>query len=152
MAGLSSLISLLRVPLMTTHPNAFSPLSEQQPAQIRPSSIEVAWAVTAGLGVTVLKCIRPIHDGSSVESDFEPGAYLPQSRNLTTTTPRPPPFSWKQVVFSIKRGRIAHLFQKPTLHLGIGLCLYEQGYELNFLPWCPHILSKLGVLENEKTV
>ncbi|GBM44787.1 hypothetical protein AVEN_148290-1 [Araneus ventricosus] len=44
----------LRVPLMTTHPTAFSPLLEQQPAEIRPSSIEVAWPVTAGLGVRVL--------------------------------------------------------------------------------------------------
>ncbi|GBM38414.1 hypothetical protein AVEN_260802-1 [Araneus ventricosus] len=80
MAGLSSLISLLRVPLMTTRPTAFSPLSEhlilpscslilplmtthptafsllseQQPAENRPTSIEVAWPVTAGLGVRVL--------------------------------------------------------------------------------------------------
>ncbi|GBO11904.1 Retrovirus-related Pol polyprotein from transposon 297 [Araneus ventricosus] len=47
-------ISPLRVPLMTTRPTAFSPLSEQQPAEIRPTSIEVAWPVTAGLGVRVL--------------------------------------------------------------------------------------------------
>ncbi|GBN29085.1 hypothetical protein AVEN_36736-1 [Araneus ventricosus] len=47
-------ISPLRVPLVTTHPTAFSPLSEQQPAEIRPTSIEVAWPVTAGLGVRVL--------------------------------------------------------------------------------------------------
>ncbi|GBL83281.1 hypothetical protein AVEN_36704-1 [Araneus ventricosus] len=55
MAGLSSLISPLRVPLITTRPTAFSPLSEQQPAETRPTSIEVAWTVTAGLGVRVLK-------------------------------------------------------------------------------------------------
>ncbi|GBM05978.1 hypothetical protein AVEN_80568-1 [Araneus ventricosus] len=53
------LISPLRVPLMTTRPTAFfSPLSEQQPAEIRPTSIEVAWPVTVGLGVRVLiKCL-----------------------------------------------------------------------------------------------
>ncbi|GBN93180.1 hypothetical protein AVEN_66967-1 [Araneus ventricosus] len=45
----------LRVPLMTTRPTAFSPLSEQQLAEIRPSSIQVAWTVTAGLGVSVKK-------------------------------------------------------------------------------------------------
>ncbi|GBL54494.1 Transposable element Tcb1 transposase [Araneus ventricosus] len=48
-------ISPLRFRLMTTRPAAFSPLSEQQPAEIRPTSIEVAWPVTAGLGVRVLK-------------------------------------------------------------------------------------------------
>ncbi|GBN22074.1 hypothetical protein AVEN_170094-1 [Araneus ventricosus] len=48
-------ISPLRVPLMTTRPTAFSRLSEQQPAEIRPTSIEVAWSVTAGLGVKVLR-------------------------------------------------------------------------------------------------
>ncbi|GBM25644.1 hypothetical protein AVEN_82760-1 [Araneus ventricosus] len=48
-------ISPLRVPLMTTRPTAFSPLSEQQPAEIRPTSIEVAWPITAGLGVRVLR-------------------------------------------------------------------------------------------------
>ncbi|GBN51872.1 hypothetical protein AVEN_120156-1 [Araneus ventricosus] len=48
-------ISPLRVPLMTTRPTAFSALSEQQPAEIRPNSIEVAWPVTAGLGVRVLR-------------------------------------------------------------------------------------------------
>ncbi|GBN32599.1 hypothetical protein AVEN_1726-1 [Araneus ventricosus] len=46
-------ISSLRVPLMTTLSTAFS-LSEQQPAEIRPTSIEVAWPVSAGLGVRVL--------------------------------------------------------------------------------------------------
>ncbi|GBM97983.1 hypothetical protein AVEN_244075-1, partial [Araneus ventricosus] len=46
--------SPLRVPLMTTRPTAFSPLSKQQQAEIRPTSIEVAWPVTAGLGVRVL--------------------------------------------------------------------------------------------------
>ncbi|GBM40614.1 hypothetical protein AVEN_27199-1 [Araneus ventricosus] len=48
------LISPLRVPLMTTRPTAFSPISEKQPAKIRLTSIEVAWPVTAGLGVKVL--------------------------------------------------------------------------------------------------
>ncbi|GBL80265.1 Dopamine D2-like receptor [Araneus ventricosus] len=43
----------VRVPLLTTRPTAFSPLSEQQPAEIRPTSIEVTWPVTAGLGVNV---------------------------------------------------------------------------------------------------
>ncbi|GBN85129.1 hypothetical protein AVEN_27673-1 [Araneus ventricosus] len=46
-------ISPLRAPLMITRPT-ISPLSEQQPAEIRPTSIEVAWPVTAGLGVKVL--------------------------------------------------------------------------------------------------
>ncbi|GBL89381.1 hypothetical protein AVEN_225896-1 [Araneus ventricosus] len=40
--------------IMTTHPTAFSPLSEQEPAEIRPTSIDVAWPVTADLGVRVL--------------------------------------------------------------------------------------------------
>ncbi|GBM02523.1 hypothetical protein AVEN_178463-1 [Araneus ventricosus] len=52
------LISPLRVPLTTTRPTAFSPLSEQQPAEIRPTSIEVAWPVTAGLEVRVLKSVE----------------------------------------------------------------------------------------------
>ncbi|GBL93460.1 hypothetical protein AVEN_59664-1 [Araneus ventricosus] len=47
-------ISLRRVPLMTTRSTAFSPLSKQQPAEICPTSIEIAWPVTAGLGVRVL--------------------------------------------------------------------------------------------------
>ncbi|GBM04685.1 hypothetical protein AVEN_44825-1 [Araneus ventricosus] len=33
---------------------AFFPVSEQKPAEIRPTSIEVAWPVSAGLGVRVL--------------------------------------------------------------------------------------------------
>ncbi|GBM64412.1 hypothetical protein AVEN_52535-1 [Araneus ventricosus] len=48
-------------PFNATRPTAFSPLSEQQPAKIRPISIEVAWPVTAGLGVKVLiKQMAPI--------------------------------------------------------------------------------------------
>ncbi|GBN27473.1 hypothetical protein AVEN_226453-1 [Araneus ventricosus] len=39
------LIPPLRVPLMTTCPTAFSPHSEQQPAEIRPTSMEVVWPV-----------------------------------------------------------------------------------------------------------
>ncbi|GBM46842.1 hypothetical protein AVEN_112190-1 [Araneus ventricosus] len=34
--------------------NCLLPLSEQQPAEIRPTTIEVAWPVTAGLGVRSL--------------------------------------------------------------------------------------------------
>ncbi|GBM24423.1 hypothetical protein AVEN_76153-1 [Araneus ventricosus] len=52
-------ISPLRVPLMTTLPTAFSPLLEQQPTEICPTSIEVAWPVTAGLGVRVLNPLTP---------------------------------------------------------------------------------------------
>ncbi|GBM11213.1 hypothetical protein AVEN_133940-1 [Araneus ventricosus] len=52
MAGLSTLIS----PFNDHSFNRLLPISEQQPAEIRPTSIEVAWAVTAGLGVRVL-CI-----------------------------------------------------------------------------------------------
>ncbi|GBM98565.1 hypothetical protein AVEN_15275-1 [Araneus ventricosus] len=48
-------ISPLRFPLMTTRSTAFSLLSEQQQAEIRPTSIELAWSVTGGLGVRVLK-------------------------------------------------------------------------------------------------
>ncbi|GBM36367.1 hypothetical protein AVEN_176062-1 [Araneus ventricosus] len=51
-------ISPLKVPLKTTRPTAFSPLSEQLPVEIRPTSIEVAWPVTAGLGVRVIKAER----------------------------------------------------------------------------------------------
>ncbi|GBM49142.1 hypothetical protein AVEN_41008-1, partial [Araneus ventricosus] len=39
-------------------PNCLLPLLEQQPAEIRPTSIEVAWPVTAGLGVRVLNIPR----------------------------------------------------------------------------------------------
>ncbi|GBO01002.1 hypothetical protein AVEN_259169-1 [Araneus ventricosus] len=42
-------------PLMTTCTTVFSPLSEQQPAEIHPTSIEITWPVTAVLGVRVLK-------------------------------------------------------------------------------------------------
>ncbi|GBN54562.1 hypothetical protein AVEN_2867-1 [Araneus ventricosus] len=52
-------ISPLWVPLMTTRPTVFSPLSQQQPAEIRPTSIEVAWPVTAGLGVRVIRALLP---------------------------------------------------------------------------------------------
>ncbi|GBN91627.1 hypothetical protein AVEN_8988-1 [Araneus ventricosus] len=44
----------LRIPLITTRPTAFSPFPEQQPAEICPTSMEVAWPVTVGLGVRVL--------------------------------------------------------------------------------------------------
>ncbi|GBM46800.1 hypothetical protein AVEN_40009-1 [Araneus ventricosus] len=54
MAGLSSPISPLRIPLMTTRQTAFYPFSEQQLIEIRPTSMEIAWPVTAGLGVRVL--------------------------------------------------------------------------------------------------
>ncbi|GBM33893.1 hypothetical protein AVEN_5934-1 [Araneus ventricosus] len=47
-------ISPLRVSLMTTRPTVFSPISEQQLAEIRPTSVEVPWPVTAALGVRVL--------------------------------------------------------------------------------------------------
>ncbi|GBO00535.1 hypothetical protein AVEN_54170-1 [Araneus ventricosus] len=51
MEGLSFLISTPS----PTRPTAFSPLSEQQPTEIRPTSIEVAWPVTASLGVRVIR-------------------------------------------------------------------------------------------------
>ncbi|GBM90994.1 hypothetical protein AVEN_217461-1 [Araneus ventricosus] len=55
-------ISPQRVPLMTTRPTAFSrPLSEQQPAEIRLTSLEVAWPVTGGSRVRVLKSIRTLN-------------------------------------------------------------------------------------------
>ncbi|GBM09733.1 hypothetical protein AVEN_101785-1 [Araneus ventricosus] len=60
--------------------------------------------------------------------------------------------SWKQIVFSINRGLVTHLFQILTLHLGIGLCLYEPGYTLNFLLWRPHFSSNLHLLENKRTL
>ncbi|GBM09665.1 hypothetical protein AVEN_60290-1 [Araneus ventricosus] len=56
---------------------------------------------------------------------------------------------WKQVVFAINRGRVTHLFQTLTLHLGIGLCLDEPGYTLNFLLWRPHLSSNLHLLESK---
>ncbi|GBL72727.1 hypothetical protein AVEN_145677-1 [Araneus ventricosus] len=68
MAGLSSLIS---------------PLSEQQPAEIRPTSIEVAWPVMAGLGVRVLT------------SRFEAARSLSfwDHGQMTRATPELPPHS-----------------------------------------------------------
>ncbi|GBL81548.1 hypothetical protein AVEN_266584-1 [Araneus ventricosus] len=36
-------------------PNCLLPLSEQQPVEICPTSIEAVWPVTAGLGVRVLR-------------------------------------------------------------------------------------------------
>ncbi|GBM68391.1 hypothetical protein AVEN_210463-1 [Araneus ventricosus] len=77
MAGLSSLISKLRFPLKTTCLTAFSPLSEQQPSEIRPTSIEVAWPVTAGLGVKVLKSRFVLRQAVSSDEprNFEPRSY-----------------------------------------------------------------------------
>ncbi|GBM71403.1 hypothetical protein AVEN_177011-1 [Araneus ventricosus] len=40
---------------MTTRATAFFLLSEKQPADIRPTSIQVAWPVTAGLSVRGLR-------------------------------------------------------------------------------------------------
>ncbi|GBN12823.1 hypothetical protein AVEN_175740-1 [Araneus ventricosus] len=60
-----SFISPLRVPLLTTGLTAFSPLSEQQRAEMRPTSIEDAWPVTAGLGVRVLKDPKKHKKGKS---------------------------------------------------------------------------------------
>ncbi|GBN57465.1 hypothetical protein AVEN_137138-1 [Araneus ventricosus] len=48
---------------------------------------------------------------------------------------------WKRVLFAINREQIAHLLQTLTLYLGIGLCLYEPGYTLNFLLLRPHSSS-----------
>ncbi|GBM14214.1 hypothetical protein AVEN_167301-1 [Araneus ventricosus] len=39
-----------------------------------------------------------IHDGSSVESGFEPGIRGPQSRDLTTKPPRPPRLKEKKTI------------------------------------------------------
>ncbi|GBN21428.1 hypothetical protein AVEN_76304-1 [Araneus ventricosus] len=91
MAGLSSLISPLNVPLMTTRPTAFAPLSEQQPAEIRPTSIEVAWPVAASLGVKVLTCYTHPRTENvfSVESGLEPEVLQAQSRVLNTRPPKP---------------------------------------------------------------
>ncbi|GBN14652.1 hypothetical protein AVEN_214706-1 [Araneus ventricosus] len=56
------LLSLSKgIPLMTTRPTAFSPHSEQQPDEIRPTSIEVVWPVTAGLGVRGLMVIKELY-------------------------------------------------------------------------------------------
>ncbi|GBM64067.1 hypothetical protein AVEN_98110-1 [Araneus ventricosus] len=66
-----SYISPRVFPLMTTFPTAFSPLSEQQPAEIRPVSMEVTWPVTAGLGVRVLIFLTPIRR-KKLSSDDHP--------------------------------------------------------------------------------
>ncbi|GBM63388.1 hypothetical protein AVEN_33340-1, partial [Araneus ventricosus] len=58
MAGLSSLTTTPRDSLMSTLPTAFSPFSEQQPAQLCPTSIEVAWLVTAGFGARELNMMH----------------------------------------------------------------------------------------------
>ncbi|GBM83418.1 hypothetical protein AVEN_14067-1 [Araneus ventricosus] len=60
-------ISPLRVPLMTTHPTAFSPLSEHQPVEIRPTSIEDEWPVTGGLGVRGLKIVNILKHVMKIE-------------------------------------------------------------------------------------
>ncbi|GBM24469.1 hypothetical protein AVEN_41113-1 [Araneus ventricosus] len=44
------------------------------------------------------------------------------------------------------------LCPKVSLHLGIGLCLYELCYTLNFFLWCPYFSSNLRHLENRKTL
>ncbi|GBM55253.1 hypothetical protein AVEN_168395-1 [Araneus ventricosus] len=67
----SSLISPLRVPLMTTRPTAFSPLSEQQPAEIRPTTVEIVWPVKGGLVVRVLM--------TSAASRWRLGSHVPMS-------------------------------------------------------------------------
>ncbi|GBN89762.1 hypothetical protein AVEN_184233-1 [Araneus ventricosus] len=77
----------LRVPLRTTLPTAFSPLSEQQPAEIRPTSIEVAWPVTAGLGVRVLKSRRG-REASSSRRTQAPLAFIKSVSSYIHTTPR----------------------------------------------------------------
>ncbi|GBM36115.1 hypothetical protein AVEN_179111-1 [Araneus ventricosus] len=61
----------LNCPFNDHSPNCLSPLTEQQPAEIRPTSIEVAWPVTAGLVVRVLtETIRsPWHLGWRQETD-----------------------------------------------------------------------------------
>ncbi|GBO30320.1 hypothetical protein AVEN_16461-1 [Araneus ventricosus] len=41
-------------PFNNHSPNCLPPLSEEQPAEIRPTSIEVVWPVTAGIGVRVI--------------------------------------------------------------------------------------------------
>ncbi|GBM41304.1 hypothetical protein AVEN_202895-1 [Araneus ventricosus] len=45
----------LKGPFNDHSPNCLLPLSEQQPAEIHPTSIEVAWPATSGLGVSVNK-------------------------------------------------------------------------------------------------
>ncbi|GBL94637.1 hypothetical protein AVEN_83959-1 [Araneus ventricosus] len=52
------------VPKMTTCPTAFPPHSELQPAEMRPTSVEVAWPLTAGLGVRELKYRTLVGRGS----------------------------------------------------------------------------------------
>ncbi|GBN58787.1 hypothetical protein AVEN_184971-1 [Araneus ventricosus] len=51
-----------------------------------------------------------------------------------------------------KQGRVAHLFQTQTLHLGIGLCLYEPGYTQSILLCYPHFSSNLRDLEDRKSL
>ncbi|GBM68988.1 hypothetical protein AVEN_158811-1 [Araneus ventricosus] len=59
-------ISHLSPPFKDHSPNCLLPHSEQQPAEIRPTSIEVAWPVTAGLGVRGLtrECVCAASVGS----------------------------------------------------------------------------------------
>ncbi|GBO07693.1 hypothetical protein AVEN_225507-1 [Araneus ventricosus] len=59
-------------------PNCLLPLSEQQPAEIRPTSIEVAWPVTGGLRVRVLilkhsYCMGGFFSGISIYSVNQTG-------------------------------------------------------------------------------
>ncbi|GBN82200.1 hypothetical protein AVEN_94237-1 [Araneus ventricosus] len=72
-------------------PSCLLPLSEQQPAEIRPTSIEVAWPVTAGLGVRVLKewVVQPGHPiVQSSEFCLRPQAQNCVEASLPTQCPK----------------------------------------------------------------
>ncbi|GBM36261.1 hypothetical protein AVEN_71966-1 [Araneus ventricosus] len=64
---------------MTRTPELAPPLQTSTPHQQ-----EDVWPPTCDLA-----CNGPIHDGSSVESGFEPGTLWSRRRHLTTKPPRP---------------------------------------------------------------
>ncbi|GBN30195.1 hypothetical protein AVEN_226539-1 [Araneus ventricosus] len=63
-----------------TAPELAPPLQDSTPHQR-----EDVWSLRM-----IWRAAGPIHGGSSVESGFEPGAFRPQSRDLTTRPPRSP--------------------------------------------------------------
>ncbi|GBO35140.1 hypothetical protein AVEN_69897-1 [Araneus ventricosus] len=71
-------------PIMTTRPAAFSPFRKSKPPEIRPSIIEVAWPVTAGLGVKVLMRQCKNRSNRSTRTTVELSNLGPRATNFGT--------------------------------------------------------------------
>ncbi|GBO37392.1 hypothetical protein AVEN_181921-1 [Araneus ventricosus] len=74
----------LKGPFNDYSPNCLLPLSEQQPAEIRPTSLEGAWPVMASLGVRVLNMMFASHKQKPISNYLE--TEKPISNFLETET------------------------------------------------------------------